>query len=823
MTDIDTTIQWTPVERAFLMRQERPSSNQIPTLVISEGGVQECMSFLVLKCLEFISEHPNAVICLPTEGTIASLFVKALKQIKDDWSKIVEKYHLEDSSLQSFPDTSQLTLVSAYTLLHPTINTLSKHQTVIRELCQLLNLTSKTQVLQLGAGEFEMQLDASTEEQQSICRKFSQAIQSKGGIGLYVSCLGPTGQIGMIPSTSTDDSTCILPELDYSLAASLAGDFGGIEGAKQCQVATVGVKDFSEHSTIILVALGQGQAEVVRNLVEPAAPDDENHYSHPFLQKSHTESSSRLYCTQGAASLLRGRKVQSILNLTEKDDDWKAWATQHIEDCKSHKNQSNLHLQETPNAYVTLESFLYDVSLDLNIPVADLQWSTHISNYLSRHKIEEDLSSVLTEPAFQILQECAIARLKLKIDAGLSAMSATSTTILHTAPHHDDILLSYHACLHELLGNRRRQSSQANTDTSNNNPNSEPGDVAVNHNENHFAYLTSGFNSVPDRYLEGWVEGVGGSDGSYALLAKSVSNGDLQKPYDDLLKDFVNAVNGKDTIEQGRIEHVIFLRNVAVVFEILHENQDTFMKSIQETVELLRTDYLTGQTDAELTKKAKLIKGCMRESEVDRVWALSHQKNERVHHLRSKFYMEKQPPTREDDAVPVANLIQSLQPHWLTVAFDPEGTGPDTHYKVLQIVAEGIRVALERGDISNAIDFVVWGYRNVWFTFTPSEATLLMPVTQADLDLMDDTFMNCFTTQKDASFPSPLYDGPFSAWSRHLQQQQYLDMQTLLGEEYLQSHPDRRVQEAAGFVFVQAMTVDRFLKEVDGLKSTIEA
>ena len=824
MTDIDTTIQWTPVERAFLMRQERPSSNQIPTLVISEGGVQECMSFLVLKCLEFISEHPNAVICLPTEGTIASLFVKALKQIKDDWSKIVEKYHLEDSSLQSFPDTSQLTLVSAYTLLHPTINTLSKHQTVIRELCQLLNLTSKTQVLQLGAGEFEMQLDASTEEQQSICRKFSQAIQSKGGIGLYVSCLGPTGQIGMIPSTSTDDSTCILPELDYSLAASLAGDFGGIEGAKQCQVATVGLQDFSDTASILLVALGQGQAEVVRNLVESNSSTVNSFLKH----SDHTKAKTKLYCTQGAASSLRGRKVQNILQLNDENDDWKEWATQHIQEIQqesSSKTKSNLHLEEPPDAYVTLESFMYDVSLDLEIPVADLQPSTHISEYLRRHKIDEDLSSVLTEPAFQILQECAVARLKCKVEAGLSAMSASSKTILHTAPHHDDILLSYHACLHELLGNPQSSQSQSNNNTSNNNnPNSEPaGEAVTNHNENHFAYLTSGFNSVPDRYLEGWVQGVRGSDGNYTLLTRAATNWDLQKPYDDLLKDFVNAVNGKDTIEQGRIEHVIFLRNVAVVFEILHENQDTFMKSIQETVELLRTDYLTGQTDAELTKKAKLIKGCMRESEVDRVWALSHQKNERVHHLRSKFYMEKQPPTREDDAVPVANLIQSLQPHWLTVAFDPEGTGPDTHYKVLQIVAEGIRVALERGDISNAIDFVVWGYRNVWFTFTPSEATLLMPVTQADLDLMDDTFMNCFTTQKDASFPSPLYDGPFSAWSRHLQQQQYLDMQTLLGEEYLQSHPDRRVQEAAGFVFVQAMSVDRFLKEVDGLKSTIEA
>jgi hypothetical protein len=100
---------------------------------------------------------------------------------------------------------------------------------------------------------------------------------------------------------------------------------------------------------------------------------------------------------------------------------------------------------------------------------------------------------------------------------------------------------------------------------------------------------------------------------------------------------------------------------------------------------------------------------------------------------------------------------------------------------------------------------------------------LLMPVSESDLDLMHDTFMGCFTTQKDASYPSPLYDGPFSAWSRHLQKVQKKDLAVLLGEKYLQEHPDPRVQAATGFVFIKAMPVDQFLQEVQGLKSNIEA
>jgi hypothetical protein len=117
---------------------------------------------------------------------------------------------------------------------------------------------------------------------------------------------------------------------------------------------------------------------------------------------------------------------------------------------------------------------------------------------------------------------------------------------------------------------------------------------------------------------------------------------------------------------------------------------------------------------------------------------------------------------------------------------------------------------------------IVWGYRNVWFEFTPSDATLMIPVSSADLDLMHDTFMSCFTTQKSASFPSPYYDGPFSAWARSIQKRQHQLMHTLLGEEYFTTHTDPRVRDSGGFVFIRAMEAEKFLEEVEQLKSTLE-
>lgn len=165
--------------------------------------------------------------------------------------------------------------------------------------------------------------------------------------------------------------------------------------------------------------------------------------------------------------------------------------------------------------------------------------------------------------------------------------------------------------------------------------------------------------------------------------------------------------------------------------------------------------------------------------------------------------------------------LSARQPEIITVAFDPEGTGPDTHYKVLLVVAAGLRISKNRNDLAKA-NPIVWGYRNVWFVFTPSDTTLMIPGSAADLNLMHDTFMSSFTTQKAASFPSPYYEGPFSAWARSLQQDQKRMLVTLLGNDYFTNHYDERVRNADGFVFLKAMHADHFLREVEELKSKFE-
>jgi len=294
-----------------------------------------------------------------------------------------------------------------------------------------------------------------------------------------------------------------------------------------------------------------------------------------------------------------------------------------------------------------------------------------------------------------------------------------------------------------------------------------------------------------------------------------------------LLADFRTLFFSKKREDERSIEHIIFLRKICEVWGIAVTLAYRHLCVVlTDRVKWLLTDYLNAHRPGDsIPKDIQIFKGCMRESEEDRVWALSKMPNNRVHHLRSKFYTDDfftPMPSLEDDAMPMANLIRSRQPNILTVAYDPEGTGPDTHYKVLMVVAASLRIALARGDLVKEPNPLIWGYRNVWFEFTPGDATLMIPVSDDDLNLMHDTFMSSYTTQKKASFPSPYYDGPFSAWARQIQKRQHRLLRVLLGEAYFREHRNELVRKSAGFIFLKAMYADKFLVAVEELKSKLE-
>ena len=133
--------------------------------------------------------------------------------------------------------------------------------------------------------------------------------------------------------------------------------------------------------------------------------------------------------------------------------------------------------------------------------------------------------------------------------------------------------------------------------------------------------------------------------------------------------------------------------------------------------------------------------------------------------------------------------------------------------------AEALRIYQQR---SGKTDLKVWGYRNVWFRFDPSEANVYVPVTMAMFATAHDAFMNSFSSQKNASFPSYEYDGPFSELAQRIQVQQYRAIKICLGREWFHNHHSALIRAARGLVFLKEMTPEEFFHSCRELRKSVE-
>jgi glucosamine-6-phosphate deaminase len=163
--------------------------------------------------------------------------------------------------------------------------------------------------------------------------------------------------------------------------------------------------------------------------------------------------------------------------------------------------------------------------------------------------------------------------------------------------------------------------------------------------------------------------------------------------------------------------------------------------------------------------------------------------------------------------------MERINPDVVTVALDPEASGPDTHYKVLQAISEAMQVYQQK---TKRTDIRVWGYRNVWYRFDPSEANVFVPVSLNMFSVMNQSFENAFLSQKEASFPSYEQDGPFSELAQRIQVQQYQVLKTCLGREWFYNHRSPLIRATRGFVFLKEMELDEFNQSCRTLRKSVE-
>ena len=743
----------------------------VPHIVVE--NVPDLGLLTALRFLEWTADNPQGVISLPT-GKTPEYFIKWTQQILANWNDTkIEKLRREHGlSISDKPDLHQLRFVQIdeFYPIDP-----QQHNSMFNYVqkfyvngfgldpknCLLINCAEIPRpsrylqqdifpnfIIDLSLRLREPKSDIEKRQKKTIfavdqwCSEYENQIQELGGIGFFLGGIGPDGHIAFNVRGSDHNSTTRILETNFETQAASAADLGGIEISRNRLALTIGLSTITSNPdvTAIIFAAGEAKAGIVKDSLE-SYPDI--NYPATVLQRV---SGSRFYLTKGAAVLLDDMQISP-----------EAWTPVHTERavvqlCKK-LNKFGHHL--------TLDDLTND---PVTAAIPNLNGTT--------------LDTVLDS-------------LKGKIQK--LASLPNNKAILHTGPHHDDILLGYSPLVTHLVRSAE--------------------------NKNYFAVMTSGFTSVTNSYIS-------------SILKKTLELlqvGKIQMTdYPDFFEKGFQLKKGKDVYHyldkvsaqnfDGQIRGLChrIVRSMVSIYKL---------KSKKELAEKIGQilEYLSGCYDGENNPPdIQRLKGMLREFEEELAWAHYGVRMEDIHHLRLGFYtgdIFNEIPERGRDVEPILNLIKQTNPDIITLALDPEGSGPDTHYKVLQAIAEAIRIWEKEKDLSNVR---IWGYRNVWYRFDPGEANLMFPVSLNSMAVLRDTFMTCYLSQKEASFPSYELDGPFCDLTQKIWVEQHATMELALGKDFWYQNEHPHLRATHGLVFLKEMTVDDFLSQARSLEESVE-
>jgi len=248
------------------------------------------------------------------------------------------------------------------------------------------------------------------------------------------------------------------------------------------------------------------------------------------------------------------------------------------------------------------------------------------------------------------------------------------------------------------------------------------------------------------------------------------------------------------------------------------KNVSELLPTLDETIHYLST-IDPGKKEIDIVRK---IKGWTREFEAELVWAHFGIGLDHVSHLDLQFYTGDifvEYPDPERDVQPILNLLEKVNPGIVSLALDPEGSGPDTHFKTLIAISNALEkyVAKYPGH-----DIKIWGYRNIWSKFHIADVNMLVPVSLNSFAVLDNMFNTCFTSQKSASFPSYEYEGPFSDLARRIWVEQHQQLITLLGKDFFYNSKSPLLKRSYGALYIKEMTYPEFCSEIEFIKGMID-
>lgn len=416
-------------------------------------------------------------------------------------------------------------------------------------------------------------------------------------------------------------------------------------------------------------------------------------------------------------------------------------------------------------------------------PATCLQSLPHARFFITR-------ASAVELPAVKsTLPEATPDEVKAKIEKGLHMPEGA--VILHTSPHHDDVELAYFPFLHHLV----RSKSIVN----------------------HFAYCTSGYTSVTNDYLLSvYRHLLRRIDPQEAALRSESMEAVFATTYQEDLTHYLRGIASLDE----SMQHYAVCRRMARkwITERGFQSMDELRSFVENEVALLET-LEAGRREPDSFHTAK---GWLREMEAELVWAHFGIGSTHVSHLRLPFYSDDIFPHYPDpikDVKPISELLEHVRPTIVSLALDPEGSGPDTHFKTLIALSAAIE-CYHRAHPE--VDLHVWGYRNVWSRWRMDEVNTMIPVSLNSFAVIKNMFSSCYLSQRSADFPSYEHDGPFSELAQKVWVEQHGDICRLLGEDYFYCSADPMMLRAYGMIYLKDMTYAEFEEYMVPIRRLLE-
>ena len=381
-------------------------------------------------------------------------------------------------------------------------------------------------------------------------------------------------------------------------------------------------------------------------------------------------------------------------------------------------------------------------------------------------------------------------QVKQKIECGLHLPD--NAVILHTSPHHDDVELAYFPYLHHLVRSKTIY--------------------------NYFAYCTSGYTSVTNEYLLS----------VYRNLLRRIDPQEVALRDEDIATvfgtdyqdDLTHYLRGIASLDES-LQHYAVARRMARKWIVERGIRNTMelRELVQHEVQQLE-GFEAGRREPDSFHMAK---GWLREMEAELVWAHFGLRSDKVSHLRLPFYSDDifpHYPDPEKDVKPILDLLERIRPTIVSLALDPEGSGPDTHFKVLIAIS----AALEQYHRAHPeTDLHVWGYRNVWSRWRMDEVNAMIPVSLNSFAVIKNMFDTCYLSQRSADFPSYEYNGPFSELAQKVWVEQMDDVCKLLGEDYFYRSNDPMLTRAYGMIYLKDMPYAEFAEYMKPIYRLLEA